>query len=176
MNSISFNDRCGLTEAVILGSKTQEVKRFPPKLQTFIDWQRLDDGHTDCVRNPDGEGWLDIFCFSHYVKGGDIGVAQSPSELRLKGFKQDNKTNVNHLRLPHRILIEDVRIGKVQDLTYEDLLKEGLNVIDGKYRMGMGKIYPTYTQAFASHFNMTRDVERWEANPYVFIYDFRLLW
>lgn len=100
-----------------------------------------------------------------------------------------NKMFVKADLMPHHIRITDIKIERLQDISDEDCLKEGI----GKYFIGFdsphtdymgftysfdesGKYkYPNAKQTFASLIDKVSGKGTWSSNPYVFVYEFELL-
>lgn len=96
----------------------------------------------------------------------------------------DNKMFVRADLMPHHIHITDVRVERLQDISDEDCLKEGLewDGIARKYYVGYnketgGKTYLNSSpkEAFAHLIDKVSGKGTWERNPYVFVYDFELV-
>ena len=120
-------------------------------------------------------------CAAHYEKN-----VQKASEyiswMEHPGF--NNKMFVAADMMIHQIRITDVRVERLQDISNEDCLKEGLEW-DGK----ASKYYAGYTketgkknwlgntprEAFAHLINKVSRKDVWSQNPYVFVYDFELV-
>ena len=98
----------------------------------------------------------------------------------------NNKMFVRADLMPHQIRITSVRIERLQDISDEDCLKEG--IIQGKvgsanthfmnaYYMPTIKLEPICTprEAFANLINKVSRKDTWESNPYVFVYDFEFV-
>lgn len=87
-------------------------------------------------------------------------------------------------KMTHQIRITDVRVEKLQDVSDECCLKEGLEW-DGKaqkyyagYVKETGKknwLGNTPREAFARLINKVSRKDVWNENPYVFVYDFELV-
>ena len=86
--------------------------------------------------------------------------------------------------MPHQIRITNVRIERLQDISDEDCLKEGLEW-DGvafqyyvnykketRHKTFLGK---TPREAFAGLIDKVSGKGTWERNPYVWVYDFELV-
>lgn len=100
-----------------------------------------------------------------------------------------NKMFVRADLMPHHIRITDIKIERLQDISDEDCLKEGI----GKYFIGFDSLhadymgftysfdesgkykYPNAKQAFATLIDKVSRKGIWESNPYVFVYDFELV-
>lgn len=95
--------------------------------------------------------------------------------------------------MPHQIRITDVKIERIQDISDEDCLKEGVVVNEPKIKGGINMYYPceylrscakevrwgrvfhTPREAFAELINKVSRKDVWSLNPYVFVYDFELV-
>ena len=200
MKKIMFNDKYGLTKAVLDGRKTQ-TRRFVPKEFFTLQWDERDD--TLVVENEWGD-FIDIrdtkFCM---LKVGEIvAIAQSYKDI-FSAFSQhhnsqlnicvknptdtagwNNKMFVKAEVMPHQIRITKVRIEKLQDISDDDCLAEGIE-FDGKsqsFYCGMNistnaKTWLGHTPriAYASLIDKVGKRGDWESNPYVFVYDFELI-
>ena len=212
MKKIMFNDKYGLTKAVLEGRKTQTRRIISPQ-PTFKDncgicwkgfayglslsWDKLEG----CYRNFISGTEYDKSC-KRYRKGEVVAVAQSYREcdgFRKPGIPRwneiaiavgsvgigwDNKMFVRANLMPHQIRITNVRIQRLQDISYEDCLKEGLEwdgtasqyYINYKKETGdktiLGK---THHEAFANLIDKVNKKGTWDSNPYVWVYDFELI-
>ena len=94
-----------------------------------------------------------------------------------------NKMFVRADLMPHRIRITDVRAERLQDISEEDCIKEG--IIDGlrEYPIthsgfwfhGDRFDYGSPRSAFASLIDKVSGRGTWKSNPWVFVYEFELL-
>lgn len=186
MKKIMFNDKYGLTQAVFEGRKTQtrRIIKMPDYdeeyLNTAFDWE-----------------FREIVVIDRYAKykvGEIVAIAQSYKDcgygaigvkyeyITKAGF--NNKMFIKSELMPNRISITNVRIERLQDISDEDCLKEGIE-FDGKakcfyFRFNAStnsKIWlgNTAREAFASLIDKVSDKGTWESNPYVFVYDFELV-
>lgn len=194
MKKIMFSDKYGLTQAVLDGRKTQ-TRRLVPK--------SLFCGNVDFTENPpcfeDSYGdWHTILETAYAYKLGEVvAVAQSykdcgydpdaldrsPKDYRIvrgtlgesKGW--NNKMFVRADLMPHRIRITNVRVERLQDVSDEDCIKEGIYLHTDQYysfpnsRMG----YDSPCEAYASLIDKISGKGTWESNPFVFVYDFELI-
>ena len=101
----------------------------------------------------------------------------------LKGWS--NKMFVRPDLMPHSIKITNIRVERLQDISDEDCMKEGILKSD-KYAMPYGiteKVapncvfffYKTPKEAFAALIDKINGYGTWESNPYLFVYDFELV-
>lgn len=201
MKKIMFNDKYGLTKAVLEGRKTQ-TRRFIPKEFFTLQWDERDD--TIVVENEFGD-FVDIrntkFCM---LKVGEI-VAVAQNYTACGGFMDDgtprwdyiscivgsknrgwsNKMFVKPELMPHQIKITNVRIERLQDISDDDCLAEGVEKIiseDGTPRYYVkdwkgDTMLATYTPQNAYSFLIDKVGKKgdWEINPCVFVYDFELI-
>lgn len=160
-----FNDNYGLTKAVLEGRKTQ----------------------TRRMKNS-------IASKSLYKKGEEVAIAQKysdimntvSSELEQK-LKQvsgwGNKMFVKADLMPHRIRITNIRVERLQDISEDDCIAEGIwkahNVgIEGAtywYTNLVNSTYRTAKEAYAALIDKICGKGTWEKNPCVFAYDFELV-
>lgn len=164
MKKIMFNDRYGLTEAVLSGRKTMTRRIVPINLYNQTDWKAVKEGDFEAV--VDGEGDLyDIRECGMYKKGEVVAVAQKYWDLRncdafykalekadpsfpLELIEDEkgcyNKMFVKAAWMPHHIRITHVGIEPLQEISGGDCLNEGVQEVrypDGwKYIAGGEKI------------------------------------
>ena len=199
MKKIMFNDKFLLTQAVLECRKTQ-TRRIIPKDFFTLQWDKRVDALV--VENEYGD-FVDIkdtkYCL---LKAGDIvAIAQSYKDI-FSAFSQqsnpqlnisvknptdtagwNNKMFVKPALMPHQIRITDVRVERLQDISDEDCLKEGIeefstrSTASGKaYTFnGVNESYKTPREAYASLIDKVSGKGTWESNPYVFVYDFELV-
>ena len=99
-----------------------------------------------------------------------------------KGWK--NKMYVRPDLMPHRIKITGIRAEKLQDISDEDCLAEGIQ-FDGKaqsfycgFNTSTGsKIWLGINprEAFAALIDRTSGKGTWQSNPFVFVYEYKLI-
>ena len=180
MKKIMFNDRYGLTQAVLDGRKTQ-IRRIIRGVYSIVF-----SGHTiDMMQNYKPS----------YKVGEVVAVAQSYKDAGIEdvtdkdGFLYhtftiaawDNKMFVRSDLMPHRIRITNVRIERLQDISDEDCLKEGIrkvvneNGIDVQYYVAHAACFENPREAFAYLIDKVSGKGTWESNTYVFVYDFELV-
>ena len=105
-----------------------------------------------------------------------------------------NKMFVKAELMPHRIQITDVTLQRLQDISDADCLKEGVvedahhvggtvikkyhpspEHVKAMHKIGWGIVYDTLQEAFAQLVNKVSGKETWNNNPYVFVYEFKLV-
>ena len=183
-----FNDKYGLTQAVLEGRKTM-TRRI--------------------ILNDETEGglmpvsfWNGKWCGSHgrplskqpYSIGEVVAIAQKYQDLPdpfagrgttwrdAAGWR--NKMFVCAEDMPHHIRITDIKVERLQDISEEDCLKEGIgatNVFEvygieiSYFFEGNSEAYLTPKEAFAALIDKVSGKGTWESNPYVFCYTFELV-
>lgn len=204
MKKIMFNDRYGLTQAVLEGRKTQTRRVIPARIINYADTscfltfdkKPLSEEQKDykCYETCDGD-FIDIRYLAAYRVGEEVAVAQSYNDVfhivddnkraiidkincTNKGWS--NKMFVRADLMPHRIKITNIRVERLQDISPEDCLKEGIYKICDFY--GFNDIkkddwghYNTPRESYAALIDKTCGRGTWQSNPYVFVYDFELV-
>lgn len=213
MQKIMFNDRYGLTQAVIEGRKTM-TRRIEGgvKFQEMAEcaWYVFYDDHRELIDFIDGRSRCNIHIYSQksrYKAGEIVAVAQSYNEatrefphLKTTLVGHDimgsepgcrNKMFVRADLMPHRIRITGIRCERLQDITAEECMKEGVIEdslspetrsysfpgLDGGY-LGGGPFQPmdvAAKKAFALLINKVSGRGTWERNPWVVVYEFELV-
>lgn len=196
MKKIMFNDKYELTKAVLEGRKTQTRRIMKGK--PLLPDDEIEDAVIVCdeVHIIANKGESLIKMKFPYKVGEVVAVAQSYEALfeeqcddtleLLDLFYSSgwgNKMFVRADLMPYRIRITDVRLERLQDISDEDCLKEGIEELstcstaDGKaYTFnGVNESYMTPRESFAHLINKVSKKRAWEANPYVFVYDFELI-
>lgn len=197
-----FNDRYGLTQAVLEGRKTQ-TRRIVYTQNGFVVF----DGEDFQLKKLDnGQALLALcnnrFKTARYKIGETIAIAQKYEDLikndefyRLCGkngmplecIKYEkgctNKMFVRADLMPHHIRITNIRVERLQDISDEDCLKEGIWTRTGRWycydiiKRGM-EYYDPYPDPREAYFVLIDRISgegTWQSNPYVFVYDFELI-
>lgn len=96
-----------------------------------------------------------------------------------------NKMFTKAALMPHHIKITDIKVERLQDISDEDCLKEGIykgrcgsadtHFMDAYYYKGDIQPYCTPREAFAALIDKVSKKGTWESNPYVFVYEFELV-
>ena len=203
MKKIMFNDRYGLTRAVIDGRKTQ-TRRIIPKDFFSLTW--YEKNGTLWYENSMGD-FIDVRNSKYALcKVGEVvAVAQSYRDCggvneagvpRWDVISQtvgptnagwNNKMFVRPDLMPHHIRMTDVRVERLQDISDECCLKEGVvkdtcktyfNGYTVKFSLDQynnilsSEWFRTSREAFAHLIDKVSGKGTWERNPYVFVYDF----
>ena len=176
MKKICFNDKFGLTQAVLDGCKTI-TRRIVP--------------FTYCE---------DKIHLSRYKVGEVVAIAQSYEtvyheqgletlDMLVSGWKYSkgwrNKLFVCADFMSHHIRITDIKVERLQDISDEDCLKEGIYEDSGDDEFPPSIFYEfdgnkddgfdTPREAFAALIDKVSGKGTWESNPYVFVYVFELI-
>lgn len=187
-----FNDRYGLTQAVLEGRKTMTrriIKYDYEKITAFsttYGWYY--DGET-----KDGET---IEIQPQYWEGEKVAVAQPYKDIYPNAdFKMvgdefmtetagwNNKMFVKANLMLHCIRITDIKMERLQDISEEDCMKEGVYkwidcyIVSGiMENQGKNNVcFDTPREAFAALIDRINGKGTWERNPWVFAYEFELI-
>lgn len=204
MQKIMFSEKFGLQQGVLNGSKTM-TRRIEPSLAQLPD--HLDDEEyfvqtirensilmERCYKGAKLSSWVIRPRFHLFEK---IAVTQryedaiNPLDWVNRELYKDekgwsNKMYVKALLMPHQIEITDYRIERMQYITEEDCLKEGImegefmNTWDRYYYDVWGDVpnHITFSDPKKAFISLIRNIsgnKAWESNPYVLVYSFRLV-
>lgn len=202
MKKIMFNDRYGLTKAVLEGRKTQ-TRRIAYTQNGFIvfddeDFQlkKLDNGRTlltlrdnrlKAARYKLGETIAIAQKYDDLVKDDEFyrlcGIHGMPLECIKYEKGCTNKMFVRADLMPHHIRITRIRVERLQDISDEDCLEEGIWTRTGRWYcydiIKRGEEYydpyPDPREAYSVLIDRISGEGTWESNPWVFVYDFELV-
>lgn len=203
MKKIMFSDRYELTQAVLEGRKTM-TRRIAHLSQHAADvlMGKIPDYPQGIVNS--------LWRKSKYKVGEIVAIAQSYKSLGMNpetalndkdgigfytktkfapGWK--NKMFVRVDLLPHHIRITDIRVERLQSISEEDCLKEGVELNTRQYEYDGTKRYcvrglghwraigcdqfNTPREAYAALIDKVLGKGTWDSNPYVFVYEFELI-
>lgn len=221
MKKIMFNDKYGLTQAVLEGRKTM-TRRICKYDRPDESWDIVFpvfgskdyDNEGNLVsplfgafgwKNKDGDftGWNNPL----YKFGEVVAIAQSyrdsgyspdsldrhPKDLSVRGLMKNsagwnNKMFVKSYACKHHIKITNIKVERLQDISDEDCLKEGIYRLDSANGNGgiaysfVGAsdkkhigLYNTPRDAFEVLIDKVSSKGTWESNPFVFAYEFVLV-
>lgn len=187
MKKIMFNDRYDLTKAVLEGRKTMTRRIIKPQPIEFLYVEKLPNRYMEIIQKDD----LALRIKSHYKVGEIVAVAQSYNSfyddtynpvLFPAGAGWDNKMFVRAELMPHQIRITGIRCVRLQNITGEDCIKEGIQFIEEiekyyfeRFDRDEGFYFDTSREAFASLIDKVSGRGTWQSNPYVWVYEFELL-
>jgi hypothetical protein len=183
---IMFNDKFGLTQAVLDGRKTmtRRVVKGEIPLGNWEETEKYAIYHVGEVVAI-AQSYRDVYLNSSSIyKIGLLG--------RTAGWR--NKMYVSADDMPHQIKITNIRVERLQDISDEDCLREGVvkNTIgyfveglkckdwekESHVEMENGetlKLFPTPREAFAALIDKVSGRGTWESNPMVWVYKFELV-
>lgn len=229
MKKIMFNDRFGLTEAVLSGRKTM-TRRIIPDIE--VDWNRRGRVTLPVSGFRDGLLWMDCssllpdsgkydYCAPRkyqprYEAGEEVAVAQRYADIPMEHFMKGlddptkryfqeqlvrqaaayrNKMFAVASLMPHRVRITDVRMERLQDISPEDCMREGIYEHNAAAdALGMDRYrfisyaydatqdrhrrrwwFKTPREAFAVLIDIVSGKGTWERNPWTYVYTFELI-
>ena len=210
MKKIMFNDKFLLTQAVLEGRKTQ-TRRIIPKDFFSLTWDKRDD--TLVYENGMGD-FIDVrnSKYAQYKVGEVVAVAQNYCSIADELEDLDNATCAAHYekniekaqeylmlmehpgfynkmfvdssKMIHQIRITNVRVEKLQDISEQDAIAEGITYVGlthDDYGEPMFVIdsckgeFSSARDAYACLIDKISGKGTWTSNPYVFVYDFKLI-
>ncbi len=205
MKKILFNDRYGLTAAVLSGRKTQTRRLCSLSLYNI----KTDEAtQPSAIFLKDGAWMFSVNGKDYplpkenhpkYKVGEEVAVAQSYNDFyndacdpRLfpNGAGWSNKLFVKPELMPHRIRITNVRAERLQSISDDDCIKEGVykdecttyfngyafeTVIDQYGNVLAKQWYKSPREAYAALIDRISGKGTWDSNPWVFVYDFELI-
>ena len=216
MKKIMFNDKYGLTQAVLDGRKsmTRRIVNYPSKFRGinvagYYVCKRPSRELTEVCMYDEDERMIDEGQLLPKYKDGEvIAIAQNYEYIfkedsrRMKEGKHlmnlpvknvcdapgwGNKMFVQAELMPHHIKITNINCERLQDISDEDCLKEGLikYTKDGKVfkydltdkfeMFSWSNMKRTPREAFAALINKISGKGTWESNPFVWVYEFELI-
>lgn len=213
MKKIMFNDKYGLTQAVLDGRKTMTRRIIHAENIPYDpEYGYAPNIDACCVFNED-----DVVAKSQYNLGDVVAIAQSYKDINELGIVQtkptqgdeyiwfgndgglecvwaenhagwENKMFVKADLMPHQIKITNIRVERLQDISDEDCLREGVRLWEDavpEYKSNpLGKLYEiagrwdgykSPREAFAALIDKVSGKGTWESNPLVWVYEFELV-
>lgn len=195
MKKIMFNDKYGLTQAILAERKTQTRRIIPS-----ADHKNRRYEGAPIIINPDGTKsvlaqFSDKRVLSAYAVGEVVAIAQAYKDIPefpllskqgVEELKQypgwNNKMFVGPVLMPHHIRITNIRVERLQDISDEDCIEEGIiSTGEGFCFYCQSGNMPTFYSvlapqiAYASLIDKVSGKGTWDANPYVFTYEFELI-
>lgn len=209
MKKISFSERYGMQQGVIARTKTmtrRENKKLNHPLVTCISEWGIDEQGKAYVTITYSTG-LTEDVYPTYQVGEEVAVSQryeeaiDPCDWVNKMLYEDepgwkNKMFVRADLMPHRIRITNIRVERLQDITREDCMREGIyDDIEGGRTIGYPVGVPFYytfvgalsnetkrqlywttaKEAFSVLIDAISGRGTWQRNPWVFVYEFELI-
>lgn len=202
MKKIMFNDLFNLTRLVLVGRKNM-TRRFINGNYTSIIFS--EDKYLGVIGNE--EDYVRIM--PKYNVGEVVAIAQSyqsvyneygleTMDCLIQSMKiskgWSNKMFVKANLMPHKIQITKIRVERLQNISSDDCLNEGITKTLHKYAdgewgryywhhgitesncpHGQYREYDTPKEAFASLIDGISGKGTWKNNPFVFVYEFKLI-
>ena len=201
MKKLMFDDKYGLTKAVLSKSKTMTRRIIPlteedrKYLETAFDWDLREAVILDR--------------YARYKVGDEVAISQTYKDILESQYLPSAKENEvislvekNHIGctnkmyvradlMPHSIRITNVRIERLQDISKDDCMREGIirrddminyrmeeivrYTFEGSFENKIWKCYKTPREAFAALIDKVSRRGTWEKNPWVFVFEFELV-
>lgn len=188
MKKMMFNDKYGLTKAVLEGRKTMTRR--------IVNFDRV---HTLIP------GRIAKCCLKYapYKVGEVVAVAQSYDSIIETLFANDEQWRLGYIKdvedaherlwrdirgrknkmfvradlMPNQIRITNIRVERLQDISREDCLREGVErmTFDTYSFKGWKFFCHDPREAFAALIDKVSGKGTWKSNPWVFVYEFELI-
>lgn len=189
-----FNDKFLLTQDVLRGDKTQTrriVKDGTPlgNFEETMKYAPYKVGEIVAVAQSYKIMYAEMI--DDFAKHNYHLLREESAENFKKHYENtagwDNKMFVKAELMPHKIKITNVRIERLQDITDEDCLHEGIAYYipashqnaEGGFGFQSSKgglfLFDTARDAFAALIDKVSGKGTWESNPYVWVYGFELV-
>ena len=197
-----FNDRYGLTQAVLEGRKTQTRRiAFKRDIDPLIQGITSESLIAARSRYKLGETIAIAQKYDDLVKDDEFyrlcGIHGMPLECIKYEKGCTNKMFVRADLMPHHIRITRIRVERLQDISVKDCLAEGICHTDIKgalwgvapikgegptgtcenhsvFGRGPWHMYSSVRRAYAALIDRISGKGTWDSNPYVFVYDFEI--
>ncbi len=198
MRKIMFNDRFLLTQAVLEGRKTQTrrlekcLKFYSPADPIWVN-SRYKTGELVAI----AQSYKDTYDYmTEHLN--ELGIIRRFARKLIWDNYRDhkgwgNKMFVKPDFMQHHIKIKNVRLQRLQDITDDEVLLEGVREVETSNNRGNSATHTEYSvtyydkkgptkqligrspkEAYAALINVLSGKGTWESNPYVFVYDFEL--
>lgn len=196
-----FNDKFYLTQAVLDGKKTMTRRKLKiPKTCNDTEvygFNVLTNSlGTQCVDLIDYGGNVLGSWKPHYEVGEIVAIAQSYHTLNKSGYVApewcehtcessagyENKMFVRADLMLHHIKITDVKVERLQDISDEDCLREGIRKCFDHYHhcyayqyLTAGFLFDCPRETFSKLIDRVSGKGTWKRNPWVVAYSFELV-
>lgn len=214
MKKIMFNDKYGLTQAVLEGRKTQTRRiatiqppyknseiAFPTSFLLSDEPEKHPLWLAYCWVNKDNDKEYTDWIKPKYQEMEIVAIARSYKDMSYGALWDDclefegveptklagwnNKMFVRADYMLHRIRINKVRIQRLQEISDNDCIKEGIFEDSGDDKFPPSIFYDfegnkddgfdTPREAYAALIDKISGKGTWESNPYVWVYEFELV-
>lgn len=183
MKKIMFSDKHCLTQAVLDGTKTM-TRRVLKDNVPLGNWEETKRylpykvGEVIAIAQP----YKDIIeCMAEYS---DIMINVDGSINREYKAGWTNKMFVKADLLPHHIRITEVKVERLQDISDDDIMREGvwqsydqknLFFVSKSIGYALDVAFPSAREAFAYLIDMVSGKGTWDFNPWMVAYSFELV-
>lgn len=216
MKKIMFNDKYGLTQAVLEGRKTM-TRRIVPEckaLDILRIWERNEGavatGYEEKTQSfrfdycPDKRARISIDHLNltpRYKVGEVVAVAQSYEDIAEGVYGDDEMWKLDFIRrvedahellqsdikgwnnkmfvradlMPHHIRITNIGVERLQDISDEDCIKEGIIKDGDVFAYNDYEGFKTARLAFTALIDKVCGKSTWLTNPAVYVYEFELV-
>lgn len=222
MKKIMFNDKFGLTQAVLDGRKTmtrriiacpEAYKGMPVRGFRITGSKDIRLSVEMRVYDESCDDFVPMYIQPKYELGEVVAIAQSYMDVDRFHRKGKNAAYLEHLDsilpelklypgwgnkmftkadlMPHHIEIIGIKVERLQDISDEDCLKEGIvrqevisnespflyaydAFLNGDNKYFASRWFKNPKEAFAVLIDKVSGKGTWESNPFVFAYEFRL--
>ena len=178
-----FNDSYGLTKAVLEGRKTMTRRivnfdRVPTLIpgriaECCLKYAHYKVGEVVAV----AQSYKDVYSDKDFGEKGQIDweYINSFDMRNTAGFT--NKMFVQADLMPHQIRITNVRVERLQDISDEDCMCEGIRKMTfDTFSFDSWKFFArSPREAFAALIDKVSGKGVWNRNPWVFVYEFELV-
>lgn len=159
---IMFNDKYCLTQAVLAGQKTMTRRVLKGNTQKYLPYKV-------------GEIVAIAQRYKELYPNADFEMVGNGFMTESAGW--NNKMFVKANLMKKHIKITHIKVERLQDISEEDALKEGICELAFDYYLpnGYGKSFNRPREAFAYLIDMVSGKGTWESNPWVVAYSFELV-
>nr|DAP87731.1 MAG TPA: ASCH domain protein [Caudoviricetes sp.] len=179
MKRILFNRKFGLLDAVLKRHKTQTRRICLDPINPTANKSKWHIGDVVAISQPYKDILSSAYCDKYELD----------KLTHTKGWSNAMFTKAD--LMPHHIRITNIKIERLQDISDEDCLREGVELNTRQYEYDGTKKYcvcglghwraigctdfDTPREAFAALIDKVSGKGTWESNPYVFVYEFELI-
>lgn len=179
MKRILFNRKFGLLDAVLKRHKTQTRRICLDQINPTANKSKWHIGDVVAISQPYKDILSSAYCDKYELY----------KLTHTKGWSNAMFTKAD--LMPHHIRITNIKIERLQDISDEDCLREGVELNTRQYEYDGTKYYcvrglgywraigctnfNTPREAFAALIDKVSGKGTWESNPYIFVYEFELI-
>lgn len=211
MKKIMFNDLYGLNQAVLdrIKTNTRRIITCPKKFKGqevcgFHVYRRMSDNAVleyPIMHDADDFDIEGAYILPKYNVGEVVAIAQAYKDIACGALYDDLKEIVSNRKpetlagwankmfvradlMPHHIRITNVRVERLQDISDEDCIKEGIEWDHKAQRFYVRYDSKTHSrmwfantprETYSALIDSISGKGTWESNPFVFAYDFELV-